>query len=218
LQLAYLADEQLPPKSEWSPADSWWWHTERVSDEPGLGWYETSARALWERHRDELMGRWLVEHPGCRPRCWWDYDAPRQPFGSWPGWWLDGKLPEPRLRLSGVGTAVFEVLAHVPEYDYGLPVRWVECWMAHYYNGNALDIHGKPIGTNHKPGDFKGVPIDPDNPPVYEAQAAYLERHGRLLPGERRRLRKVDLKPEMVLPELVGEDEEMMGLEPLGRS
>jgi hypothetical protein len=219
LQLAYLADEPLPPRAEWSPADMWWWTTERVSDEPGLGWFETSARALWERHQAELMERWMVDHPGRRPRCWWDYEAPRQPFGSWPGWWLDGKLPEPRLRLGGVGTPVHEVLAHVPEYAYGLPVLWVERWMSEYYNGRAKDIHGEPIGKNHKAGSFAGVPIDPDAPPLYESQAVYLERHGLLLPGERRRLRKADFEPEKITVEPLDEDgcEELMDLEPLGR-
>ena len=47
-----------------------------------------------------------------------------------------------------------------------------------------------------KPGDrrtsvascsrsFKGLAIDPDNPPVFESQAAYLERH-KLLPDAER--------------------------------
>jgi hypothetical protein len=196
----------------------WWWTTERVSDEPGAGWYETSARALWEGHQTELMVRWMVDRPGRRPRCWWDYSAPRQPFGNWLGWWLDGKLPEPRLRLGGVGTPVHEVLAHVPSFEYGLPVLWVERWMTEYYNGRAKDVHGKPIGTNHKPGDFKGVQIDPDNPPVFESQAAYLERHGLLQPGEHRRLRKADFYPEAVLPEEVHDEEraDLMDLQPLG--
>ena len=217
MQVAYLADNELPPRSEWSPADMWWWTTERASDEPGLGWYGTSARALWEEHRAELMARWLVDNPGRRPRCWWDYEAPRQSFGTWPGWWLDGKLPEPRLRLGGVGTPVHEVLAHVPTFDYGLPTRWVECWMMMvYYNGRAKDVRGTPIGANHKPGDFAGVPIDPDDPPVFESQAAYLERHGLLLPGERRRLRKADFEPEAVLPEPLDEEEDLRDLEPIG--
>jgi hypothetical protein len=81
---------------------------------------------------------------------------------------------------------------------YGLPVRWVEVWMTVFYNGRAGDINGKPIGTEYKPGDFKSVPIDPDDPPLYESQAAYLERHGLFLPGARRRLRKADFEPQAV--------------------
>jgi hypothetical protein len=217
LQLAYLADDELPPRSAWTPADMWWWTTERVSDEPGLGWYETSARALWERHADELLARWLADNPGRRPRCWWDYAAPRQPFGSWPGWWLDGKLAEPRQRLGGIGTPIFEVLAHVPSFEYGLPVQFVDPWMVSYYNGRSRNIRGEPIGTNYKEGDFQGVAIDPKDPPVYESQAAYLERHGLLLPGERRRLRKADFEPETIEAEPFDEDarEELTDLEPI---
>ena len=164
------------------------------------------------------MARWLVGHPGRRPRCWWDYSAPREPLGTWAGWWLDGKLPQPRRRLGGVGTPAFEVLAYSPEFDYGLPTCWVERWMAVYYNGRARDMHGEPIGTNYKPGEFKGVPIDPDDPPLYELQAAYLERHGLFLPGERRRLRKADFEPEAVLPAPLDDDEraDLMDLDPIG--
>jgi hypothetical protein len=43
-----------------------------------------------------------------------------------------------------------------------------------------------------------GVAIDPDNPPIYESQASYLERHGLFLPGERRRLKPADFEPERV--------------------
>ena len=46
--------------------------------------------------------------------------------------------------------------------------------------------------------DFSGKPIDPDNPPTYESQASYLDRLNLLSPGERRRLRKKDFKPEIV--------------------
>ena len=31
-------------------------------------------------------------------------DAPRQPIGTYPGWYFDGDLPEPRLKLKGTGT------------------------------------------------------------------------------------------------------------------
>jgi hypothetical protein len=38
--------------------------------------------------------------------------------------------------------------------------------------------------------------FDPADPPLFEAEASYLERHGLFLPGERRRLRKADWAPE----------------------
>jgi len=46
--------------------------------------------------------------------------------------------------------------------------------------------------------DFTGVAIDPNDPPTFESQAAYLKRHGLLLAGEERRLRKVDWEAEAV--------------------
>jgi hypothetical protein len=152
--------------------------------------------ALWRDLRDQLLPQFVQRHPGRRPRCWWDYDAPRQPVGTWPGWWLDGKLSEPRLRLGGTGTPKHEVLAYVPRYDYGIPVYWVEPAEFAYYNG--LEVAAVNGQRTEREGKFKGVPIDPNDPPVYEAQATYLERHDLFLPGERRRLRKADFEPEAV--------------------
>ena len=36
--------------------------------------------------------------------------------------------------------------------------------------------------------------FDPNDPPQFESEAAYLERHGLLLPGERRRLRRASCR------------------------
>jgi hypothetical protein len=47
--------------------------------------------------------------------------------------------------------------------------------------------------------DFPAERFDPDNPPRFESQASYLDRHALLLPSERRRLRREDFEPE-VLP------------------
>ena len=41
------------------------------------------------------------------------------------------------------------------------------------------------------------VEVDEEDPPLFEAQASYLERLGLLLPGERRRLAKSDFEPEL---------------------
>jgi hypothetical protein len=40
--------------------------------------------------------------------------------------------------------------------------------------------------------------VDPNDPPILESEASYLERHGLLLPGERQRLRKTDFEPVAV--------------------
>jgi hypothetical protein len=58
---------------------------------------------------------------------------------------------------------------------------WVTSWMVAYY--------GK---------DFAGQAIDRANPPTFESQATFLERHKLLLPGERRRLTAADFAPEAI--------------------
>ena len=57
---------------------------------------------------------------------------------------------------------------------------------------------GRSFGT-----DATGMPTgwysaDPAEPPTFESQAAYLDRHALLVPGERRRLRVADFAPVAV--------------------
>jgi hypothetical protein len=70
------------------------------------------------------------------------------------------------------------VLAEVPTFWCDVPGRWI----------TVEDLHTWP--------DLMPEPFDPADPPLYEAQAEYLRRHGLLLPAERRWLRKVDFAPE----------------------
>jgi hypothetical protein len=150
--------------------------------------------ALWAEHSERIVADHVAESPGTRPARWWQYSAPRIPLGTFPGWYYDGKLPEPRKRLGGIGTPASDVLAYVPTYAKGLPVIWIEPWMVRYYSGLAVDIRGEHIGGELR--EFKGVAIDPDDPPTFESQAAYLKRLGLLLAGEERRLRKADWEVE----------------------
>jgi hypothetical protein len=103
-----------------------------------------------------------------------------------------------RRRLGGIGTPTYEVLSEAPNPDYGIPRSWVDQFQADYYNGRARDIHGNRIGTEYEDGDFKGVPIDPDDPPMFESEAVYLQRHGLLTAAEERHLEK---HPELLDPE-----------------
>jgi hypothetical protein len=43
---------------------------------------------------------------------------------------------------------------------------------------------------------FKGLAIDPNDPPLYESEARFLDRNGLFLPGEKKRLKAKDFEPE----------------------
>ena len=153
--------------------------------------------ALWASQSEWIVADHVANYPGTRPTRWYQYSAPRVPLGTYPGAWFDGKLPEPRQRLGGIGTPAFEVLAYKPRYSFGLPVDWVTPFQVKYYSGTAVNIRGEPIGSL-VPTNFKGVAIDANDPPIFESQAAYLKRKGLLLAGEERRLRKADWEAETV--------------------
>jgi hypothetical protein len=137
--------------------------------------------ALWATQSERILAEHVTVYPGHRPARWWRYEA-----------------REPRQRLGGIGTPAADVLAHAPSYYYGLPAVWVSAWEVKYYSGIAVDVHGNPIGDRIPNNDFKGVAIDPNDPPKFESQAAYLLRHGLFLTGEERRLKKADFEPEQV--------------------
>jgi hypothetical protein len=82
-QRAYLLDQPLPePDSD----DLWWAIVEARAHEmgPPSGHYERSAGYLWMVHREQLLSEFVTEHPGRRPRVWWEVDAPRQSSGGRP--------------------------------------------------------------------------------------------------------------------------------------
>jgi hypothetical protein len=81
-------------------------------------------------------------------------------------------------------------------FSYGLPSIWVTRWQAKYYSGLAVDVRGNAIGGAL--AVFDGVAIDPDDPPTFESQAAYLKRRGLFLTGEERRLKKADWEAEAI--------------------
>jgi hypothetical protein len=150
-----------------------------------LGARGRALERLWRAHRAALLPSWIEAHPGTRPFAWWRCEA-----------------PEPaRRRLGGVGTPAHEVLAHEPAHDFGIPAYWVTPFLAAYYRGDARDVHGEPIGVEHRGSGFRGVPIDPSSPPTYEAEATYLKRHHLLTRDEAARLGPDVFEPERVLIE-----------------
>jgi hypothetical protein len=95
--------------------------------------------------------------------------------GSRPAVWWRYDAPEPRRRLGGVGEPGW------PDLHCGVPNHWA--W--------PTSIAG---------GEFTGGPArcDPADPPVFESQAAYLQRHGLLHDGEAERLTDADFEPQSI--------------------
>jgi len=96
----------------------------------------------------------------------------------WAWWRYDS--PEPRKRLGGKGSPYYEVMGWVHELSFGLPDRW------------ALPIHIERYG--------RGEVFDPNDPPIFESEAAFLERHNLLSALERKWLaaHKEALEPEVI--------------------
>jgi len=144
---------------------------------------------LWRKHGEDIVADWIDEHSGSRPWAWWRWNA-----------------PEPRQRLGGIGTPAHEVLAYAPTFRLGIPVYWVRPWEVAYYTGTARDVEGRLIGQEFAGRDFRGVAIDPADPPRYESQAAFLDRLGLLSPAERRALPADAFEPEVVIPAAQDDD------------
>lgn len=140
-----------------------------------VGWElferEETLAELWHENSEWVVAEHVAEKPGTRPKRWWAYDSPRAPCGA----------AEPRQRHGGTGAALYEALpVFVPQWEFGVPREWLTARNIHFYPTDA-------------------APIDPNDPPLFESEAAYLERHGLLLPGEKQRLKAADFEPEAVM-------------------
>jgi len=135
-------------------------------------WEGMTLAEVWTEYGETVLADWIAERPGTRPSLWWLFSAPRQPVGTYPGWFYDGTLPQPRKRLGGIGTAAHEVLAYTPAFPFGVPLAWI----------------GEGDMTTWPSLAGRAEPVAADDPPLFESQAAYLDRLGLLLPGERERL------------------------------
>jgi hypothetical protein len=103
--------------------------------------------------------------------------AAAQP-GQRPRCWWRFNAPEPRRRVGGTGEP------GRADLSYGIPTSWA--WPRPVLPG-ARFAGGPP-------------PVDPDDPPTFEAEAEYLQRLGLLLPGEAERLDAADFEPEPIEP------------------
>lgn len=87
-------------------------------------------------------------------------------------------MARPSGRRSGTSrpTAGPHTPWHAPALALGIPDSWVSPWCGTYYNGRSRNIHGNRSGTEYQEGHFKGVAIDPSDPPRDESQASSLQR------------------------------------------
>jgi hypothetical protein len=121
----------------------------------------------------ELAETWAAHRDGALAD--WIAESP----GRRPQQWWEFDAPEPRQRLGGIGTTQREAgLAIGLSYSLGIPRGW--------------------ISTADVARWGRGVAIDPDDPPTFESEASYLQRHCLLFPGEKRRLKPADFEPEQV--------------------
>ena len=176
---AFMLDEPMPEGGNPFRWLAWGAEIHRLSSQPLAPF---GIQELWQTQRNEVLAEWTEHSPGTRPRCWWAWDAPRQPTGTHPGCWYDGLLPELRQRVGGIGTPLYHVLAYAPDFRFGIPAGWVTDAVVESYAGTS----------------FAGFAISNSDPPRFEAQASYLERHRLLLPGERRRLTETDFALEPI--------------------
>lgn len=163
---AFLNDEPLPENANVFEIHSLTYG--------GMPSHRLSRKELWGIYGAEITGRLAVISPGTRPSLWWVYDAPSLL----------------RRRLGGVGIPGQADIKYRPYWRQGVPTRW--------FTRQDIERHGDILpyllpGFPKHP--FKGVAIDPNNPPTFESQAAYLKRHDLLQPGEMERLTAADFEP-----------------------
>jgi len=144
----------------------------------------------WRLVGGELLAMWIKTKPGSRPWAWWTFDAPREPLRLCAdrSWNDADRARAHRRRVGGVGDPQHEVMGCAIVFGFGVPMLWVDPWMVSAFPQSAPDLY--------TPGWARA--IDPDDPPRFESEAAYLERHGLLTDAERRRLPAGAFEPEKV--------------------
>ncbi len=189
LALAMLSDEPRP-----TDADSF---EEFGLDEYSAAlksWGRPTLRGLWNLHRGEILATWAVERPGSRPAVWWRWDAPRCDC-------TDHRVdlgPELRRRLGGIGDAFPRQVTHTSQSVCGIPWQWVTQPQIDLYNGRTLKGPRCVWTKDWVEGHFPYAAPDPADPPRFESQASYLQRHNLLFPGEGERLTAEDFQPEVI--------------------
>jgi hypothetical protein len=126
----------------------------------------------------------LWQQFGADVLAWWIKENP----GTRPWCWWKFAAPEPRRRVGGVGVTDREACGQgVYIADYGLP-----------------DSEGWMMEKRFLPQSESGLPVfDPDDPPQFESQAAYLKRLALFEPGEEKRPKPDAFTPVCVSPSLL---------------
>lgn len=137
----------------------------------------------WETYTDQWLGcrehvlrQWIPENPGTRPRAWWKVEAPRLPEEEYPE-----NFRRPTHKLHGLpflyhlrerlgGSGELSGDRYPTKTEYGIPLSWDE------------------------------ETLDPEDLPLYESQAAYLDRFDLLTEREREQLGPEDFEPVRVNP------------------
>lgn len=71
----------------------------------------------WAVCREELLADWGSMFPETMPWAWWEFEAPRWSDPRFLAW--SGRLPAPRIKLSGSGAYRHDRLAYVPAHTAG---------------------------------------------------------------------------------------------------
>jgi hypothetical protein len=140
------------------------------------------ARKAVQKYGRAALAEFIARKPGRRPQWWWrrligdpDLDAPEQM----------------RRRLGGVGAAWHSSETgerYANEQDaYGMPLVWV--------TREKLAWSGNGWWNTNLPGPV----LDPEDPPMFESQAAFLDRHGLLSAAERAKLGPEDFEPKSIV-------------------
>lgn len=116
--------------------------------------FREAAPKLWTEHRDTILARWIAERPGTRPSCWWRFDAPR-----------DTAMQAERANWFYAGDLI--------QGRRQLGGSGVPAWEKYPSTVPAWEF-----GIPHMDD------IDDSDPPRFETERAYLERHGLLTEAE----------------------------------
>jgi hypothetical protein len=103
--------------------------------------------------------------------------------GRRPFFWWKVDSPGPRLRVGGVGD-VIPAYNHPDNLKYGI-------FRKSAFVDDRLLAAVAPIGNEL-------VPFDANDPPRYESQAVFLDRHGLLSAAERKALPPDAFEPEVI--------------------